>query len=495
MMRSARRLLFFFLTATVPLMAQAAPIRQVYLVQNSGWMEPYFLDPQSQFISLARSLIEATQLEDVDVTVASFNQDGQLPGQRSPNVLYAGPFAPDVIEKKLTSLTVPRRPNGRYADADFLSALQATITDLLHQQDGIIWMLSNNKNSPNNSQDVAANTRGFYDLLRNSSYVTRIVAFPLRMPVSGPNFSEKGFIVYGIAYGQLGARALDVLTAPGTPLRDLFADPPIFLKPLEPQVLELNMQHQDVADGATIEIQNGIVVVDGLKAEETSTISFTGTLQNVAYPKKIVSAHVTAAWEGKGSGTNAVQANPPVISNLAMGATSPPLRFTLTIPGKPRPSGLSGLMTTDVTVDGQMDITLSDLQFELDDNFITKASAVFGGSMMGEGQRSFVEKQLPAIFFDFRNVRERVTSIPIRVILHYSPLPLYAALAVALLAFALLAGLLSQMFRARSYKVKLGADVVPVRLRPRQQVELRSSEGARYRVRGQLFGPPSTSPL
>lgn len=485
-----------FFLATVALIfamsdVQAGTVRQVYLIQNSGWMEPYYLDPKSQFLALAESLIGATQLENVEITVASFNQDGQLPGQRSPNVLFSGPYAPEAVARQLAGLTVPRRPDGRYADADFLGALEGTITGLLQQQEGVIWMLSNNKNSPGNSQEVASNTRGFYDLLRNSSFVTRMIAFPLRMPVAGPNFSEKGFIVYGIAYGQTAARALDVIAGPGTPLRALFADPPIFLKPTDPQTLELRMQPQEVAEGASIALQNGIVVVDGLDAATASTVSFIGTLVNVAYPKKIQRARVSVSWEGQDPHLGAAQSDPPVVENIPAGAQSPPLRFTLFVPAQPRPPGLAGLAATQTVVDGLLRITLDDLSFDLDDGFVAKASAVFGGEMMGEGQRRFVEAQLPAIFFDFRQERQRVTTIPIRMILHYPVWPLYGAMALGLLAVGCAGAVPFVLLRPRTYTVNLGTESQRIRLRPAQQMELRGADGRRHLVRGRLFGPPA----
>lgn len=476
-----------------PSVARAAAVRQVYLLQNSGWMEPYYLDPRSQFMDLARILIEATQLVGVDITVATFNQDGQVPGERSPRVLYEGAYSPEAVARQLARVTLPRRPNGRYADADFLGALQGTIADLLHQGEGIIWMLSNNKNSPNNSQDVDGNTRGFYDLLRSSPFVTRIVAFPLRMQVSGPNFSENGFIVYGIAYGEAAARALDVITGQDTPLRGVFTDPPIFLKPTDPQVLELRIERQEVAGGGDIEMRQGIVVVDGLDASRDNALSFVGTVANIAYPKKIVSARLAVSWAGQGDGpaSAGVQAEPPVIENVAAGAYSVPLRFTLAVPPQPRPPGLAGLLATETVIDGTLSIALSDLSFDLDDAFIAKASAVFGGAMMGEGQRSFVEKQLPAIFFGFRDVHEQVTTIPIRMVLRYPAWPLYAALAGGGLAAALAAGVPFTLLRPRTYVVNVGGEPQRIRLRPSQQLEVSNSAGQRALARGRLFGPPS----
>jgi hypothetical protein len=494
MTKSAFFLFFCLITSFGPAFADGGQIRQVYLVQNSGWMEPYYLDRRSQFIKLAESLVGASRLEGVDITIASFNQDGQIPGKRSPEVRFSGPYSPEGVADALAKIELPRRPGGRYADADFLGALKSTIGDLLGGQEGVIWMLSNNKNSPNNSQDIAANTRGFYDLLRNSEFISRIVAFPLRMPVAGPNFSEKGFIVYGIAYGNTAARALDVITGQGAPLRDLFTDPPIFLKPLEPQTLELELSGQKIADGAEVSMENGIVVISGLSAETGSTINFTGRVRNIAYPKKIVSARISASWDGNNA-DQVVAAQQPLVENIAAGATSDPLPFSLIVPPAPRPLGLAGWTTSEVTVDGQLSVKLNQLAFDLDDGFIDKAAAVFGGEMMGEGQRSFVEQQLPSIFFDFRTVNESVTRVPIRMIFHFSLWPLYVAAAGLVLLVLALIALIALFTRARAQVVNIGGSQHKLFLKPGQTIVVAGGDGRRHRVKGRLLGAPSVARL
>lgn len=488
--------LFFLLSMVCgSSIAHSQSVRQVYLVQNSGWMEPYYLDPASQFIALSESLVSATQLEGVDITIASFNQDGQIPGRRSPETVYSGPYAETRVRTAISQIKLPRRPNGRYADADFLGALKATIGELLQGGEGIIWMLSNNKNSPNNDQNVGANTRGFYELLKGSDFVTRMVAFPLRMPVSGPNFSEKGFIVYGIAYGQRAAQALDVLTARDTPLRQLFSDPPIFLKPLEPQTLELELSPQITAGDAAISMQDGVIIIDGLRGEQPARAEFGARLRNVAYPKKIVSAEVRTTWSDSSEGQGVTTAPGPMIRNLGSGAISEPLNLALVIPPVTRPGGVAGLLQTETLVDGYLDITLAELSFDLDDSFIKKASAVFGGEMMGEGQRAFIEQQLPSIFFDFRSVDTAVTRVPVRLLVRFATWPLYVGGLAIVLVVAALAFLPILLFKARAYVVNVGGTSQKLFLKPGQQLEVAGADGGRHLVPGRVFGPPIVARL
>jgi hypothetical protein len=60
--------------------AHAVP--QVVLVQNSGWMEPFYTDPSSQFKPLVAELVGAVASNGDPLVLASFNQS--LPGRSRP---------------------------------------------------------------------------------------------------------------------------------------------------------------------------------------------------------------------------------------------------------------------------------------------------------------------------------------------------------------------------------------------------------------------------
>ena len=212
---------------------QSLDLSEVYLIQDSGWMEPFYADQGSQFKAVITTLIDTTQLVGVKTIVATFDQDGQIAGHKSPEEVFAGPYDKSRVEATVANIEPPRRQDGKYADSDFFGALNGTINSLLSGQQGIVWMISNNKDSPNNTQEVLARTQKFYSDLRASPYIHRIVAFPVRMRVHGPHYDERGFIIYGIAYGSRAAKALDFLTSAGQPVRTVFADPPVRLKPLD----------------------------------------------------------------------------------------------------------------------------------------------------------------------------------------------------------------------------------------------------------------------
>ena len=85
MMQRFRHLLVCFLLSCAAAGAQA--VSQVFLVQNSGWMDPFFSDPTSQYKPLVTELVmSVTQPGDLMV-LAAFNQS--LPGAPSPRALLA----------------------------------------------------------------------------------------------------------------------------------------------------------------------------------------------------------------------------------------------------------------------------------------------------------------------------------------------------------------------------------------------------------------------
>ena len=65
--------------------AQGGP--QVFLVQNSGWMEPFYSDPDSPFKPLVGALVTAATQPGDPIVLAAFNQS--LPDAPSPKALLS----------------------------------------------------------------------------------------------------------------------------------------------------------------------------------------------------------------------------------------------------------------------------------------------------------------------------------------------------------------------------------------------------------------------
>ena len=122
--------------------APACATSHVFLVQNSGWMAPFYTDPASPYKALVSELVMAATQPGERMVLASFNQS--LPGAPSP--------------KALLSLT-----------------LDATSASLRAQagKPGLVWLFTNNRNSPNNDQATVLRNREFYALIHHGGAIAR----------------------------------------------------------------------------------------------------------------------------------------------------------------------------------------------------------------------------------------------------------------------------------------------------------------------------------
>ena len=90
-------------------MASADSLRQVFLVQNSGWMEPFYSDPASSFKPLITQLVSAAAGSS-QVVIGGFNQaDNQHP---SPEWIYRGPANHASLPTYINSLKLERKASG-----------------------------------------------------------------------------------------------------------------------------------------------------------------------------------------------------------------------------------------------------------------------------------------------------------------------------------------------------------------------------------------------
>ena len=473
------------------------PARQLFLIQDSGWMEPFLTAEGSQFRPLVEALIAAVCTQTDTVAVAAFDQDGQVPGRTSPRLLYQGPYRADRVRAAVAAVDLPHKAGGSaYADADFNGALLGGIQAGLHGGEGVIWMITNNKNAPGNSAEVERNTAAFYATLRASPAITRIIAYPVRMPLQGRNFSEAGLVIYGIGYGSEGGRALEAaLAAPG--LRSLFSDPAVTLKPVSSGALALSFDRLD-SGGLEAGEENGVLVVRGADAAGGAILRFNAHLTNKLYPQRVATAALALDWSEARSGAGLARAaiEPNAVVDLAPLTRSAPLAVTLTLPPLPRPAGIAGLLTGGREVDGILTLRLTHLRFSLDQIFLERVRPIFGSGLFAADQPTgpvaaeAVEARLPGLFRDHRGVSEAAISLPVRIEAAFSPWPLAA---VACGAFVLLGAAalgIASLQRATLYTVTLGTVSKRVSLKPCRAAMLRAPDGTCWRVRAGLWGAP-----
>ncbi len=487
--RARRLAILAFACALVVGVPASAAVPSVYLVQNSGWMEPFYVEPTApNFRALLASLIESSQ-DGGGVVIADFNQDGQLGDRHSPHVVFHGPYDASVVQAALRRLDLPRQRNGHLTDADFDGALVHAITDILQSRSGIIWLVTNNKNSRNNSSQVNQNTRDFAQRLSNTEALTDVVAYPIRMPAQDREYSEKGLIIYGIAYGDEAAVELRArVQGPG--LSQLFPDPAMQLKPLDRAAFVFTPTGSATAGVVASRTPDDVLVVSGVPGGRSSTVEIAGSLTSQYYPQVIEAAQLTAAWrslEGAplpvGAGDLPGSVEPAELHGLAPGKTLEDMRIRLTVPDVARQGGIAGLFQKQVVLDGVVAIGLANLKLGLQDGFADKMSQIAALD------------QLPNVFSDYLSVSSAETTVPVRVVVQFSPMPLIAAIAGLATALLALAAAAVTLRRDREHALPIGGQTRRVRIRPFETRQVTGADGKLFKVRGTLFGRARVTPM
>ena len=368
--------------------AQTVPMQHAFLVQNSGWMEPFYIDTQSQLKPLVAAVAHAVAQPQDTVSILAFNQSA---GQNvSPKLLSQSRGAQDVAQA-LQPLQVARKGDGSaraaMADTDFKEAVVGTITGPFQQAPGILWIFTNNKNSPNNDAQTRERNRDFYSLLHTEPSITKTLAFPLRMPVQGKLYQAHGLMVYALAYGEPAAQALERIMAKGR-LSQVLTKPPARLKPIDQEAVRI--VPQAVKDAPHIKASLGsdqrTVVLDVEPASYVPQVTLQASLQNLFFPYAIEQAAVSGHLHAP-TGTSALAVVPPQVSHLQPGATSP-VEVSFQLPMAQVPSAWSmqalSAMGKQVLMPMSVELQLQGQNLSLSETFRSDMEALFPGDPISE---------------------------------------------------------------------------------------------------------------
>jgi hypothetical protein len=435
----------FFAAPAFASAAAPAPTPQVFLVQNSGWMEPFFSDPSSQYKALVTALVAAVTQADDPIVVASFNQS--LPGAPSPKALLALRADPKTLQSRLNAALAPletaKKPGGAVlADTDLNEAVGAAIATALGGKPGLVWLFTNNRNSPNNDQATARRNREFYALIHDGNAIRKALAFPLRMPVRSARYSASGLMVYVFAVGDDGVAALDGLLRRGD-LARVITETPARLKPLDRDTVRLVPVKVSDAPGVHFSVAperaaNRLYAdVDAEAPAPAAHIAW--TLENAIYPYTIAGATLTARSNLAGEDKPITLASDRVAA-LAPGRGAP-LASVMTLPvaqlpGRWSPQALA-LAGSDYLMRGAIELRLTGQTLELSSAFRARMAELFPGDPM------------PEVFVPPAQVQGSVAVLPLTVRVHYGLGPLLALIAGVLSLLALIAALLVGATRPR----------------------------------------------
>lgn len=450
------------LAASLPL--QAAGIQQAFLVQNSGWMEPFYADQQSQLKALVGAVAQAASTPDDTVYLLAFSQSSG--SHVSPSLLGQGRGAA-AISAQLAPLGLARKSSGgALADTDFQEAVTKTITGPFRSAPGIIWIFTNNRNSPNNDSQTAERNRDFYRLLHLEPSITKTLVFPLRMPVQGKLYSAKGLMVYALAYGQSAADALSRIQAEGR-LSQVLTRAPARLKPVDQDAVRI--VPQAVKNSANVHASLGgdgrTVVLDVEAASLVPSVVLQASLQNMFFPYVIEHATVHAALAGQAA---PLQVSPASISALQPGASQKvEVRFDL--PMAQIPSAWSaqalGAMGKQVLLPMKATLGLSEQRLALSASFAAELQDLFPGDPISE------------VFTPPDSVRASQATIPLLVRIQYPLLPVL--LMVGAILALLLALVVFGLLGTRSTRYRLLVDGLPrqVLLKPFKSLRITDAAG------------------
>lgn len=442
--------------------AQAqTPVRQVVLVQNSGWMEPFYEDGNSPLKPLVARLGNAVAGSG-EITVALFNQADAV--HPSPQWIYRGPGNGTGLAQSLAGAGLARKQSGAYADTDFKEALLGAIEKGLEKRPGIVWIVTNNKNSPNNSDEIAARNREFYELLHGESVIPRIAAFPYKSRVQGRNYRANGLMIYAIAYGQAADAALQAMLQTRA-LAQVLPEGSARLKPLTEAAVRFVPTGAKASQGIAVGLaQDGSTLVLSFDAGTAMRVAqVQGRFENMFNPYRIRSARVSLVTPPEiglqGSiSTERLQALDP-------GQRSDELTLSLGLPPLPSQWSREVLLRSGYERRGAIDVRLDDQRLEVSPAFFMRMQELFPGD------------PLPDVFLPPVAAGASVTRVPLLLRVTY---PVWPALVVYGGGLLVLVGLLLGavlLGGARNVTVLVDSQPHQYRLKPLTSVQVMDERG------------------
>ncbi len=444
----------------------AQAIQQAFLVQNSGWMEPFYADPQSQFKPLIAAVANAAARPGDKVMVLAFSQSSG--SNVSPQLLGQGDGAAQVAGW-LAPLAPARKSASALADTDFREAVTKTIGETFKSRPGIIWIFTNNKNSPGNDPATAARNLEFYRLLHLEPSITRTVVFPLRMPVQGKFFAAKGLMVYGLAYGKEAGDELGRMVAEGR-LSTILTKPPARLKPVDqdgvrivPQAV-LNTPNMTASMGT----DKRTVVLDVDADKLVPQVRLKASLQNLFYPYLIAQATVDGQLRTR-AGTTPLMVTPTAVSNLAPGA-SQSIEVSFKLPLEEVPSAWSrqaiAAMGKQVIMPMSVSLGLSNQRLALPASFKTEMQELFPGDPLSD------------MFVPPDSVKSSTAQVPLIVRVQYPLTPVLVIVGGVLALLLALAALAFLAMKTTRYPIMVNGVRRNVLLKPFKSLAIKADDGA-----------------
>lgn len=458
--------------------AQTA-VTQIFLIQNSGWMLPFYEDPSANFKKVVRELSSRVAPYGAEQAVVSFNQS--IGENQSPRLHYRG-SDPAKIGAAIDAIQVVHKPGKQtYTDTDFKEAIVGAISQLSPGTSCLIWIITNNKNSPNNSAETIEKNKEFYRFLQESKDIKRIVAFPHLMPArskSLPAYQASGLMYYGMAYGEPADRVLQRMLAANAP----FGNQPARLKPLDAEALTFipqGVKNKNV--DVRLASDHKTLVLTFAADSKPEVAELIGQFRNDFFPYDIRSANLDITPVGfatQDAGPITLSLSTRSVSNIPAGGLSQDIGVAIKVPSIPSLWDPKVIFGSGYRTSGVIQFALQDQQLALSKDFAKSMSDLFP------------KDPLPDLFIPGDAARKSVTAQELLINVTY---PIWPLVVVATLGLLILGGGGGALILARQekvYKVSVDGQQKSIALRPYGQAMLKNAAGEKIGVLKRGFGRP-----
>lgn len=444
-------------------------VSHIFLVQNSGWMLPFYDDPNSKFKDLVIELSNrVSKYGGSEQIFVSFNQS--MGDNKSPLLVYQGSDKAQ-LQTAVQSIQLARKPGRQsYADTDFKEAIVGSITQFSPGKPCLLWIITNNKNSPNNSAETIAENKEFYNFLQGTDEIKRIVAFPHPMLVQSGNrkdYRANGLMIYALAYGEPADQLLQQMLRDNAP----FGRHPARLKPLDAEALTFvpkGVKNQNV--DARLAPDGKTLVLTFSADSKPEVAELIGQFRNDFYPYDIQSAEIKIDTEGfKTAGNVKITAELSTnkVSNIPAGGLSPDIAVRIKVPAIPSPWKPDVIFGNGYTSRGVILFELEDQKLAISKDFIRSMSELFP------------RDPLPDLFVPGESAKKSMTRQSFIIRVNYPGWPLLMLATLGLILAAGIFGGVVVMRREKNYRVSIDGTQKSYGLKPFSEVVIKDQQGVR----------------
>lgn len=472
---------FFLLLLTSFFIAwpAGADVPQVLLVQNSGWMLPFYDDPNSKFKDIVVELSSKLSLYGKEQIVASFNQS--IENNQSPVMHYKG-ADPAKIREAVQSIQAIKKPGKQtYTDTDFKEAIVGAITQFSPGKSCLLWIVTNNKNSPNNSAETIEKNKEFYNFLQDSAEIKRIVAFPFPLSVQSKTVAEfhaNGLMFYALAYGADAEKVLLKMLANNAP----FSKQPARLKPLNSDALTFvptGVKSKDVKVNFADDQKTLVMKFSADSKPEVAELK--GQFRNDFYPYDIQSADLKLKFIpeiSNGKDKVFIDLSTQDIQSIPAGGMSADFGVKIKVPAIPSQWDSEVIFRNGYRIKGIIEFVLDNQKLAMSNDFSKSMASLFPND------------PLPDLFVPGKAAEKSVTTQNLLIEVDYPSgiLLLLAALVPA--AIGLLAWLVITIKKEKIFAVSVDGHPKSYAMRPFTELIIKNQQGERVGKLKRRLGKP-----